>query len=331
MAENQQDEFSLIEKYFQPLTRGHEAARQLLDDVALIGDLVITSDMLMAGVHFLPEDDFALIARKALRVNISDLTAKGAKAFGYFLSIAWPDNINEADIERFAQGLRLDGEFYDLDLFGGDTTRHRKEGAPLTICVTMLGRTGGRRVPSRGGMEAGDYLYVTGVIGDAGLGLKVLQGQLSLDAQGQRALVESYYLPTPPVALTASIRSFAKASLDISDGLIADANHMAKASHLDINFHADKMPFSPAAKFWLAEQSDPQKALLSLLSAGDDYQTLLAIAPKDAAEFEAQAERQEIKLTRIGKAQKAKANPTIRLLSGKGQEIPVRQSGYRHF
>jgi thiamine-monophosphate kinase len=331
MAENQQDEFSLIEKYLRPLTRGNEAARQLLDDVAVVGDLIITSDMLIAGVHFLPEDDLALVARKALRVNISDLTAKGAKAFGYFLSIAWPQKTGETDMARFVEGLRLDGEYYDLALLGGDTTRHRKGDAPLTISVTMLGHAGGARVPSRSGAEAGDYLYVTGVIGDAGLGLKVLQGQLSLDEQGQLALIGNYYLPSPPVALAPSITNLAKASLDISDGLIADAAHMAKASHLDINFHADKMPFSLAAKLWLSEQPDRQAALMALLCAGDDYQTLLAIAPKDALEIEALAQKAKIKLTRIGEAEKPKTNPVIRLWSDKGQEIPVSQSGYQHF
>ncbi len=331
MAKNQQDEFSLIEKYFQPLTRGHEAARALLDDVALVEDLIITNDMLIAGVHFLAEDDLALVARKALRVNISDLTAKGAKAFGYFLSIAWPFNISETDMARFVEGLRLDGDYYDLALLGGDTTRHRKADAPLTISVTMLGHAGGARVPSRSGAQAGDYLYVTGVIGDAGLGLKVLQGQLSLDAQAQLALMGNYYLPSPPVALAAAIGQYARASLDISDGLLADAAHLAKASQMDINFHADKMPFSSAAKLWLSEQPDQQAALMSLLSGGDDYQTLLAIAPQDALEIEALAQKAEIKLTRIGEAQKPKANPAIRLWSDKGQEIPISQSGYQHF
>jgi thiamine-monophosphate kinase len=271
------DEFETIARLLRPLTRGAPEALELLDDAAMLKgrpgfDLVITKDAIVEGVHFLPDDPLDLVARKLLRVNLSDLAAKAAEPFGYFLAVSWPEG---ADRELFAKGLAQDGEAFGLSLFGGDTT---STPGPLTASVTMLGWVPEGRMVKRSGARPGDLLAVSGPIGDGYLGLKAARGEID-DA----ALADRYHLPRPRVDLRETLRA-ATASADISDGLLADAGHIATASDRGVAIELEKMPLSPSARRWVELQPDEAAALLALATGGDDYEIVCA-APAELAGF----------------------------------------------
>jgi thiamine-monophosphate kinase len=275
------DEFGQIAALFRPLTRGAPEALALLDDAAVIPsrpgfDLVVTKDALVEGVHFLASDPPDLIARKLLRVNLSDLAAKGARPYGYFLATAWPKSFDWPQRQAFAEGLRVDGETYDLTLLGGDTTS--TPGA-MTLSVTMLGWVPAGRMVKRGGAQPGDLVLVSGTIGDGGLAWRAARGEIA-DPDG--AHLARYRLPVPRVDLRERLLAHAHAAADVSDGLIADAGHIAQASGLGLRLDLDRMPLSARTAGWLAGQADRGQGLLSLASLGDDYEIVCTAAPEDA-------------------------------------------------
>lgn len=252
----------------------------VLQDAAIIPsragyDLVVTKDVLVAGVHFLPDDPLDLVARKLLRVNLSDLAAKAAKPYGYFLSICWPSEADWAAREAFARGLAVDQAQYGLKLFGGDTV---STPGPLTVGATMLGWVAAGTMVRRSGAQAGDLLQVSGAIGDGWLGLAAARGVLTEISEGDAAMLASRYrLPTPRLDLDLAR---ATACADISDGLLADAGHIAQASDLGLSIDLDRLPLSLEAAAWLETQADRAAALTSLAAGGDDYQ--LAATSADA-------------------------------------------------
>jgi thiamine-monophosphate kinase len=272
------DEFGQIARLFRPLTHGVAEAFDLLDDAAAIParpgyDLVITKDALVEGVHFPSWEGPDLIARKLLRVNLSDLAAKGAEPYGYFLATAWSPGFGWPERQAFADGLRQDGEVYGIVLLGGDTV---STPGPLTLCVTMLGWVPAGRMVRRGGAKPGDLVLVSGTIGDGGLGLLAARGEIE-DADG--SLARRYRLPEPRLDLREGLLARAHAAADISDGLIADAGHIAEASGLGLSLDLDRMPLSPGGARWLSGQPDRTEALRRLASFGDDYQIVCTAAP----------------------------------------------------
>jgi thiamine-monophosphate kinase len=275
------DEFGQIAALFRPLTRGAPEALDLLDDAAVIPsrpgfDLVVTKDALVEGVHFLPSDPPDLIARKLLRVNLSDLAAKGAQPYGYFLATAWPKAFGWPQRQAFAEGLRADGETYGLTLLGGDTV---STPGPLTLSATMLGWVPAGRMVRRGWAKLGDLVLVSGTIGDGGLAWRAARGEIA-DPDG--AHLDRYRLPVPRVELRERLLDHAHAAADVSDGLIADAGHVAQASGLGLRLDLDRMPLSARVAEWLAEQADRGQGLLSLASLGDDYEIVCTAAPEAA-------------------------------------------------
>jgi thiamine-monophosphate kinase len=263
------DEFETIARLLRPLTRGAPEALSLLDDAAVLSgrpshDLVITKDALVEGVHFLPNDPLDLVARKALRVNLSDLAAKAAEPFAYFMAVCWPEG---ADREAFARGLAEDGEACGLSLFGGDTT---STPGPLTVSITMLGWVPAGSMVKRSGAKPGDLLAVSGPIGDGFLGLKAARGEID-DPQ----LADRYRLPRPRLDLRETLRT-ANAAADVSDGLLADAGHVAIASGCGVRIELEQVPLSDAARRWVESQPDTGAALLSLATGGDDYEIVCA-------------------------------------------------------
>lgn len=275
------DEFGQIAALFRPLTRGAPEALDLLDDAAVIPsrpgfDLVVTKDALVEGVHFLKGDPPDLIARKLLRVNLSDLAAKGAEPYGYFLATAWTKAFGWLERQAFAEGLRIDGETYGLTLLGGDTTS--TPGA-MTLSATMLGWVPAGRMVRRGGAKVGDLVLVSGTIGDGGLAWRAARGEIP-DPDG--AHLDRYRLPVPRVDLRERLQAHAHAAADVSDGLIADAGHIAQASGLGLRLDLDHMPLSMRAAGWLAGQADRGQGLVSLASLGDDYEIVCTAAPQDA-------------------------------------------------
>src|SRR5271154_5406092 len=241
-------EDDLIARYFAPLAA--PAGLGLKDDAALLRppagrDLVVTTDALVAGVHFFADDPADAIARKALRVNLSDLAAKGAEPIGFLLDLALPSDWTTAWLEAFAAGLGEDAAAYRCPLLGGDTV---KTPGPLTLAITALGAVEPGRMPARGGVRPGDRLYVSGAIGDAALGLRLRLGQgPSLDEASRRYLMDRYLLPQPRLALVPAMARHARAGMDVSDGFIGDLTKMLRVSGVPARVELERLPLSPAA------------------------------------------------------------------------------------
>lgn len=288
-------EQALIQEIFAPLARDAAGAAGLKDDAAVLSpmpgmDLVITVDTLVAGVHFLDADDPALIARKALRVNLSDLAAKGARPRAYVISTALAKAQDLDWLRRFAQGLAADQGTYGCLLHGGDTV---STPGPFTVSVTALGDVPAGRAVRRGGGRAGDLLYVSGSIGDAALGLRLLLARPmpALDEAHAEALVQRYRLPEPRVDLAPVLVAHAHASIDVSDGLAGDIGLLCWASGLSARIEADLVPLSEAARATVS--ADP--ALIeTCLTGGDDYEIVAAVSAGEAKAFELAVRRAEI-------------------------------------
>lgn len=310
------DEFGQIARLYRPLTRGAPEALDLLDDAAVIPsrpgfDLVVTKDAMVEGVHFLPGEAPDLIARKLLRVNLSDLAAKGAEPYGYFLATAWSPTYDWTSRQRFAAGLAEDGEAFGLALLGGDTV---STPGPLTLSLTMLGWVPAGRMVRRAGAKPGDLVLVSGVVGDGWLGLAAARGELA-DTDGY--LAARYRLPEPRLELRELLRVHASAAADVSDGLIADSGHIAEASKVGLLLDLNHLPLSASARAWLDEQPDRVAALAALASGGDDYE-VVCTAPRSAVSA--------LGLTVIGEVV---AGDGVEVTVG-GQEVSVADGGWRH-
>ena len=279
-------EDELIARLFAPLAG--EAGLGLKDDVARLtpppgADLAITMDALVAGVHFFADDPPALIAAKALRVNLSDLAAKGAEPLGFLLTLALPRGTAPEWIEAFAAGLGHDAQGFGCPLIGGDTVTTP---GPLTLSITAFGAVERGKMPVRMAARPGDRVYVSGTIGDGALGLKVRQGQAPKLAEAHnKALLRRYLLPQPRLALKAAL-AYANASMDVSDGLVGDLAKLLRASGLSGALDLREVPLSEAARAYIA--ADPS-ALEIAVTGGDDYEVLATVAPDSAPAFEAAA------------------------------------------
>lgn len=327
-AANRRGEFELIAELFAPLSKGEPGAFGLTDDAAALKpkpghDMVLTTDAIVAGVHFLPDDPPATIAQKALRVNLSDLAAKGAKPRAYMLTAAFPDTTDDAWLKTFAEGLKHDQKKFGLTLIGGDTVATP---GPLTLSVVAIGEVAQGRMLRRAHAKAGDDVWVTGTIGDAALGLRVLEGDgLGLSERHGASLVTRYRLPEPRVAAGQGILAIAHACLDVSDGLVADCGHMAEASKVGIELRASDVPLGPASQAAIAND---RANLAELLTAGDDYELAFAAAPADRARLIALAAKLKLRFTRIGKVVKGRG---VRVFAPDGAQMPLARAGFTHF
>ena len=253
------------------------SALGLMDDTAIVPsrpgyDLVISEDAMVEGVHFLAGEDAAIVARRLLRTNLSDLAAKAAEPFGYTLMTAWPPTRAWSDQEAFIRGLAEDGEEWGVTLLGGDTV---STSGPLTVSATVFGWVPSGKAVRRSGAKPGDLLVVLGAIGDGFLGLKAARGEIDYP---HGDLARAYRLPTPALHLRAAVRAHASAAADVSDGLIADALHIAEASGCAVTIDLERMPISPAAGAWIGRQPDKAAAYLALATGGDDYALVCAAA-----------------------------------------------------
>lgn len=321
-------EFELIERYFRPLA-DDPGALSLTDDAAIYrqrpgDDLVLTTDMIAAGVHFFADDPPASVARKALRVNLSDLAAKGAAPFGYLLSLALPADWTETWLAGFARGLKGDQERYGITLIGGDTIR---AAGGLTISVTALGRIPKGRAVTRGGARPGDAVFVSGTIGDAALGLGLRLGRIAAgEGRGAKALFDRYLHPEPRMALAAVLRRHATSAMDVSDGLMADLGHICAVSGVGAEIEAALVPLSPAARRLLAR--DP--ALIgTIVTGGDDYEILATVSQSAAPRFAAAAREAGVPVARIGHIVEGEGPP--RLLDASGAPVRLDGGGHTHF
>ena len=321
------NEFDIIARYFAPLATA-PGAFGLKDDAAAIPprpgfDLIVTTDQIAEGTDFFKHDPPDMIAKKALRVNLSDLAAKGAAPDCYLISLALPHGITEEWLAGFAAGLRQDQAHYDFSLLGGDTSA--TEG-PLAIAVTAFGFVPQGEMVKRGGARPDNALYVTGFIGDSAGGLALFKREKHALTEAQRDyLIARYRVPEPPVDFGVRfLRDLATASVDISDGLIADLGHVALASRVKIEIEAKAIPRSDALRaFW----GDAPEAIVRAAIAGDDYQIAFTADPAREAEIRAAAAKSHISVTRIGRALVGEG--TVLLYDGQALSIP--KSGYRHF
>ncbi|MEL6287662.1 MAG: thiamine-phosphate kinase [Pseudomonadota bacterium] len=281
-------EDDLIDRYLRPLTGNNTAARDLRDDAACLTpsagqDLVMTKDALVAGVHFLPDDDAFAIGIKALTVNLSDLIAKGAEPVGYLLALALPPSIDTAWFERFADGF---GENGHGKLLGGDLTR---TDGPIVVTVTAIGEVPHGRMVSRDGAGVGDQLFLSGPIGTSYVGLQYARDipiakRHGLDASEVHELVTAYAAPLIPFAsdVWPLVRTYASAALDVSDGLIRDAGRLLAASGVGAEVDAAAVPLHPTIQR-LVDAGHIN--LRDLFTGGDDYRVLMTVPQRRLAEF----------------------------------------------
>ncbi len=306
------DEFVIIARYFAPLAG--EGGFGLKDDAALLParaghDLVVTADTISEGTDFFASDPPDTIAQKALRVNLSDLVAKGAEPAHYLLSLILPHTVTHDWLAAFASGLARDQETFGISLLGGDTSAGE---GPLSIAVTAFGFVPRGKMVKRGGARVGDAVYVTGTIGDSGGGLAIFKREKhTLSDSDRDHLIGRYRLPQPPVGFASRLRDLAHASVDISDGLIADLGHIASASGVRMVVEGAQVPLSqPLRAFWGAN------ALLRAVTAGDDYQIAFTAPPGLSGPF-----------TRIGHVETGEGVNLV--IDGHVVEIPL--TGYQHF
>jgi thiamine-monophosphate kinase len=321
-------EDDLIARYFKPLATA-PGALGLTDDAAILqaggDDVVVTTDAIVAGVHFLPDDPPDTVARKALRVNLSDLAAKGADPAGFVLTLALRD-VNEAWLAPFACALGEDADTFRCPLLGGDTV---STPGPAMISVTAFGRVPLGKMVKRSTARAGDVLVVSGTIGDAALGLAILKGEggpLDNDTGARAGLVERYRIPQPRVALAHVVRDHASAAMDVSDGLMGDLAKLCDVSGVSAVVEAAALPLSGPARTWLS--IDPS-LIARLVSGGDDYEILCAVPENRLAAFQLAARSAGVPVSVIGRIVAGRSAP--RLVDAGNREIPLQRRSYSHF
>ena len=317
------NEDSLIARHFAPLATA-PGAFGLRDDAAVLKadgeDIVVNTDAIVEGVHFLPDDPPDTIARKALRTNLSDLAAKGAVPAGFVLTLALKAQ-DEAWLAEFARGFGEDIDAFGCPLLGGDTV---STPGPLMVSVTAFGRIPEGRIVRRAGAEVGDRIVVTGTIGDAALGLAVLQGRLA--SSNEEPLINRYRVPQPRTGLALAVRDHATASMDVSDGLAGDLGKLCGVSGVSAVIEAARVPLSAPARALL---DAGMIGLETLVAGGDDYEILCTMPEARVASFMAQAEEAGVAAAVIGGIVAGDAPP--RFVDAAGEAIELKRRSYSHF
>jgi thiamine-monophosphate kinase len=321
----------LIARHFKPIAQ-HPGALGLTDDAAMLTPppghaLVVTADAIVGGVHFFPNDPPDAIAKKALRVNLSDLAAKGAKPAGFVLTIALPKGVGDDWLKGFARGLGADAKTYDCPLLGGDTVYTP---GPVTISITAFGTVPKKTMIRRSGARAGDHVIVTGTIGDATLGLRLRKERRAakrwkLDTAMQRHLLARYLVPQPRNALAEALRLHASAAMDVSDGLVGDLGKLCRASGVGAEVDVARVPLSKAALAVLV--ADP-KATETMLTGGDDFEVVATVPPRKLKSFLAAARRAGVPATGIGRIT---AGTGARFLGPDNRPLRFARASFSHF
>lgn len=323
-------EDSLIARYFKPLATD-PGAFGLVDDAAVLSssgdDIVVTTDAVVEGVHYLAGDPPDTIARKALRVNLSDLAAKGAVPAGFVLTLALRSK-EDAWLRPFADALGEDATTFACPLLGGDTV---STPGPQMISITAFGRVPQGQMVGRTGARPGDRILVTGTIGDAALGLDVLTvgvvaTALASDPAAREALVSRYRIPQPRNVLAQAVRDHASAAMDVSDGLAGDLTKLCAASGVSASVDVPNVPLSAAAAGLIARNA---VCVETLLAGGDDYEVLCTVAPAQSDALIAAGRAVGVAVTAIGTIVAGGARP--RFLDGQGQELALKRLSHSHF
>jgi thiamine-monophosphate kinase len=328
----QSGEDRLIARYFRPLATD-PGALELRDDAATItpppgSDVVLKTDAIVGGVHFFPDDPPDLIAKKALRVNLSDLAAKGARPAGFLLSLALPQTVGGDWLEGFARGLGEDVQAYGCPLMGGDTDRTP---GPVTISIAAFGILPSGTMVRRSGARPGDLVVVTGTIGDAALGLLVRRdpdtaGRWRLDGRQRDHLIARYLLPQPRNALAEALRLHASAAMDVSDGLAGDLGKLCAVSGVAADIEAARVPLSDAVRQACA--SEPARLEIAL-TGGDDYEVVATVPAGARDALMAAAKAADVALTEIGVIRADR--PGAYFLDQAGKPLMFKKASFSHF
>ena len=314
-------EFDLIAKHFTRATPG--AVLGVGDDCALLAptpgmQLAVSSDMLLEGRHFSPQDSPAGLGHKSLAVNLSDLAAMGATPRWATLAIALPDE-NDAWLTAFARGFFRMADMHAIELVGGDTTR-----GALTISITVMGEVPPGQALRRDGAQVGDDIWVSGVIGSAALALAYRQGYLFMEQIDAAKVLPALYLPTPRIELGMALRGLASSAIDISDGLLGDLGHILERSRVGATLEFSALPTLPVAQAYLHEAV----ARECVLAGGDDYELCFTAPASRHNAVLAAAASASVAVTRIGHIH---AEPGLTVIDANGQPMHIDKTGYDHF
>jgi len=317
-------EFDLIGRYFSD--GGHTRKDVVIgigDDCAVTNvpsnqQLAVTTDTLVAGVHFLEDAPAKSVAYKTVAVNLSDLAAMGAEPAWISLSLSLP-TVNDEWLSEFVDGLYELTQYYSVQLIGGDTVK-----GPMAMTITAQGFIPPGSELTRSNAKPGDWVYVTGTLGDAGAGLDILQNKLNVAGEARDVLINRHYYPTPRVAIGTALRRIASSCIDVSDGLISDLGHILKASGCGANVHVDKLPLSRA----LTSAVDNAQAIEYALSAGDDYELIFTVGEEQRGNFETSMGGSSVKATCIG--QLTGQAGQLSLLKDNQPFTPTNENGYEH-
>jgi thiamine-monophosphate kinase len=327
----QSGEERLIDRFFRPIAT-HEGALGLVDDAALLTlpvghDLVLTVDAVVADVHFNIGDAADVVAKKALRVNLSDIAGKGAEPLGALLSLSIPNSIGDEWLESFARGLGEDCDAFKCPLLGGDTTG---TGGALTISITVVGSVPAGTMVRRRGAGIGDAVVVTGSIGDAALDLCLRRtpdtaALAVLDATARAYLHDRYLLPRPRMALAGALRQYASAAMDVSDGLVGDLTKLAAASGVGASIEAARVPLSAPARAVVGVDAGLME---TVLTGGDDYEVVATIPENRLAPFRDAASAAGIEVTTIGRIE---TGDGVKAVGLDGKPLVLKQASFSHF
>lgn len=317
-------EFAIIDNFFQ--SKGYQRKDVLLgigDDCAITQvpegqSLVVTTDTLVEGVHFLPGTSASAIAHKAIAVNLSDLASMGAEPAWFSLSLCIPE-FDQQWLTAFSDTLHELSQYYSIQLIGGDTVQ-----GPLTITITANGFVPVGQALTRGGAKPGDLVYVTGTLGDAGVGLEILQGKREVSRTCQDFLVNRLNYPSPRLLAGASIRRIANACIDLSDGISSDLHHVLNASKCGAQIQVDKLPISIALK----EAVGLEEAYRYALSAGDDYELLFTVSEEQGGNLDMALANYSVSATCIGQLNGKVGSMKLKL---DDQPYSMPELGYEHF
>ncbi len=322
----------LIARYFEPLAK-HPGAFALVDDAAAIVppagcDLVLKADGIVGGVHFFPDDPPDTIARKALRVNLSDLAAKGAKPLGFLLTLALPKELGDAWLAPFARGLGDDADVFGCPLFGGDTVRTP---GPVSVSIAVFGAVPHGTMVRRAGAKPGDRVIVTGTIGDAALGLRLRRDASAarrwrLGRPEERRLETRYLVPEPRGAIADVLREYASAAMDVSDGLAGDLGKLCRASGVAADIEIASIPLSDAAQ--LAVANEPEQ-IETIMTGGDDFEILACVPADNVDALRRRAAAADVAVTEIGTV--AAGEGQTRFRDRQGNMLVFARPSFSHF
>ena len=309
------NEFDYIKKYFKPLT--NEVGRSLEDDAAVFSsnkdiEYVLSTDTLVEKIHFVGNENPENIAKKALRVNLSDLAAMGAEPLYYNLSLCVPPKKVKKFIPSFSKGLKSDQNYYNIYLVGGDLTSSHKY---VTITISIIGKVLKGKAVSRKGALNGDYLYVTGILGLSKIGLDYLKS----NKKDLNIAKKKYFFPNPRVNFAINLGSYINCMIDISDGLLQDASHLSKASGLELHLDLKNIPLPNIRSL------NQDYILKSAMYGGDDYELLFSADPKNERKIFKLSKKFNIKLSRIGYFKKGKKG----VIFANSNELDIKS--YMHF